>query len=74
MHDLADLEGRGLPGVGIATTEFIQAAQMQARSLGYHPPMVFVAHPIQDRTDAELRGLADAAYAGIVAALCAPAH
>lgn len=71
MHDIADLESRGLPGVGVASTEFIQAAAAQAKSLGIEPAMVFVAHPIQDRTDAELRALADAALPAIVQRLVA---
>ncbi len=69
MHDIADLEGRGIPGVGIASTEFVQAAAMQSRSLGFDPAMVFVAHPIQDRTDEELRQLADQALESILDAL-----
>ena len=44
---------------------------MQAKSLGIDPAMVFVAHPIQDRTDDELRALADAALPGILARLVA---
>ena len=44
---------------------------MQAKSLGIDPAMVFVAHPIQDRSDDELRALADAALPGIVARLVA---
>ena len=71
MHDIADLESRGLPGVGVASTEFIQAAAAQAQSLGIDPAMVFVAHPIQDRSDDELRALADAALPGILARLVA---
>jgi hypothetical protein len=71
MHDIADLESRGLPGVGVASSEFTQAAAMQALSLGFDPAMVFVAHPIQDRSDDELRALADAALPGIVARLVA---
>ena len=66
MHDIADLEGRGIPGVGVASTEFVLAAQMQSRSLGFDPAMVFVAHPIQDRSDAELRALADSAVDQII--------
>ena len=66
MHDIADLEGRGIPGVGIASTEFVLAAQMQSRSLGFDPALVFVAHPIQDRSDAELRALADSAVDQII--------
>ena len=44
---------------------------MQAKSLGVDPAMVFVAHPIQDRSDDELRALADAALLGIVQRLVA---
>ncbi|HCE08993.1 MAG TPA: hypothetical protein DEQ40_10400 [Oxalobacteraceae bacterium] len=59
MHDIADLESRGIPGVAIASTEFVQAAALQSKVLGFDPAMVFVRHPIQDRTDAEMRALAD---------------
>jgi len=57
--------------VGVASTEFVQAAAAQATSLGIDPAMVFVAHPIQDRTDDDLRALADAALPGILARLVA---
>lgn len=66
MHDIADLEQRGIPGVGVASTEFIQAASLQSRALGFDPAMVFVAHPIQDRSDDELRALADDALERIL--------
>jgi hypothetical protein len=56
---MADLEGRGVPTVGIATTEFEQAAEAQAKALGTDPAYVFVPHPIQDRTNEELHALAD---------------
>jgi alkanesulfonate monooxygenase SsuD/methylene tetrahydromethanopterin reductase-like flavin-dependent oxidoreductase (luciferase family) len=56
---MADLENRGIPTVGIATTEFIQAAEAQAKALGTDPAYVFVPHPIQDRTNEELHALAD---------------
>lgn len=56
---MADLESRGIPAVGIATTEFIQAMEAQARALGTDPAYVFVPHPIQDRTNEELHALAD---------------
>ena len=49
----------------------MQAAAMQAKSLGVDPAMVFVAHPIQDRSDDELRALADAALPVIVQRLVA---
>ena len=69
MHDIADLEQRGLPGVFVASAVFVDAAEAQARSLGFDAARVFVAHPIQDRTDDEMRALADAAVDALVAAL-----
>ena len=48
-----------------------QAAQAQNRSLGYEPAVVFVPHPIQDRTDAEMRALADQAFEAILKAVTA---
>ena len=69
MHDIVDLEGRGVPGVFVASSEFIDAADAQSRALGVEPARVFVPHPIQDRTDDEMRALADAAVDEILAAL-----
>ena len=66
MHDITDLESRGIPSVGVASTEFIPAAAAQAKSLGFDAAMVFVQHPIQDRNDDEMRDLAEAAYQEIV--------
>ena len=59
--------------MGVASTEFVQAAAAQAKALGFDPAMVFVAHPIQDRSDDELRALAEAALPGIVKRLVATA-
>lgn len=56
-------------GVFVASTEFVDAAQAQADALGADPARVFVPHPIQDRTDDEIRALADAAVDEIIAAL-----
>jgi hypothetical protein len=69
VHDISDAEARGLPAVFVASNEFRVAASAQARALGFSPAGVFVPHPIQDRTDDEMRAYADAAYAGLVAAL-----
>ena len=71
MHDISDLEGRGIPAVFVASSEFLPAAEAQARSLGFSPACVFVPHPIQDRTDEEMRAHADAAYPEIVRAITA---
>ena len=49
----------------------MEAARAQADALGFDPAAVFVQHPIQDRTDAELHQLADAALAEILEQLTA---
>ncbi len=72
MHDIVNLEAAGVPGVFVASTEFVDAAASQAAALGADPARVFVAHPIQDRTDDEMREIADKAYDEIVAAIVAP--
>ena len=66
---MADLESSGIPAVGVATTEFVEAAAAQKASLGTDPAYVFVPHPVQDRTDAELRAMADAHLDKILALL-----
>ena len=55
----------------VVSTAFIQAADVQAKALGYDPTIVWVPHPIQDRTDAELRAIADKAFDEIVAKMTA---
>ena len=68
MHDIVDLERRGVPGVFVASAEFVQAAVSQSTSLGFPTvARVFTPHPIQDRTDDEMRAYADEAFEAIVA-------
>jgi len=69
VHDISDLERRGIVGVFVASSEFISAAETQSAALGFAAPSVFVPHPIQDRTDTEIRALADEAVDEIVAAI-----
>ena len=71
MHDIVNLESSGLPSVMIASSEFFDAASAQAAALGADPARVFVAHPIQDRTDDEMRALADGALDEILRRLLA---
>ena len=71
MHDITQIEASGVPGVFVASAEFIQAAEAQSVALGSDPARVFVPHPIQDRTDDELRALADGAAADVVRAVTA---
>lgn len=72
MHDISDLERRGIPGVFVATIEFVSAAQAQSASLGIEPARVYTEHPIQDRTDEEMWEIADKAVDELIAALTGP--
>jgi hypothetical protein len=73
VHDISDLEIRGVPGVFVASTEFVDAAVAQSASLGFSSvARVFTPHPIQDRTDDEMRAYADAAFDEILAAVITP--
>jgi len=71
VHDISTLEEQDIPGVLVASIEFRDAARYQAQALGFTPACVFVQHPIQDRTDQEIRNLADAAVDEILASLIA---
>ena len=66
---MTSLEGRGIVGVYVASRGFVEASRAQASALGFEPAAVFVPHPIQDRTDAEMRELAEGALDDILAAL-----
>ena len=70
MHDTFWFELQGTPSVFLASAEFEEAAQAQADSLGMPGVRrVFVPHPIQDATDAEMRVKAEQAFDAIHAAL-----
>jgi hypothetical protein len=69
VHDIADLERRGVAGVYVASSEFVDAGNAQMSSLGVDLEAVYVPHPIQDRTDDEVRALADGALEEIMAAI-----
>mgnify|MGYP003441043448 FL=1 len=70
MHDIVDLERRGVPGVFVASAELVEAAVAQSVALGFPGvARVFTPHPIQDRTDDEMRAYADDAFERIVAAI-----
>ena len=69
MHDIVDLETRGIPSVFVATAAFLDGAERQAKALGFDPAAVYVSHPVQDRTDEEMRAMADEALAKLLASL-----
>ena len=70
MCDLVHLERRGIPAVGIATTPFADEAVEQARLLAMPScRMLYLPHPVQLLTDAELADRADSIFPAVVAAL-----
>jgi hypothetical protein len=70
LHDTFRLEKLGVPSVAVATHEFMMAARAQAAALG-RPDFdaVYVPHPIQDRTKAEIEAKADAVLTELIARL-----
>lgn len=70
LRDVLEFEKVGKPAVLVASSAFVDAAEKQARMLGQpEARRVFVAHPVQDRTDDELRDLARGALEEISVAL-----
>ena len=66
-------EIHGIPSVAIVSSEFEDAAAEQAKALGLDAARCcFVRHPIQDRTDTEMRELADEILGKVIAALTDP--
>jgi hypothetical protein len=63
-------EEKGVPTANVTTTEFIGAAHAQCTALGmpqYEP--ILVQHPIQPKTQDEVRALADQVIDQIIAKL-----
>jgi hypothetical protein len=54
-----NFDSRGIPGVSVVTTGFTDAVEVQSKALGFEPAVIFVPHPIQNRTAEELDKLAD---------------
>jgi hypothetical protein len=70
VHDSVWFEIQGIPSVFIASSEFVDAAEVQSKALGLEEVRrIFVPHPIQDANDDELRAKADAIIDEIVDAL-----
>lgn len=68
-HDLNDLDKKGLAGVSVLTTEFHQAFESQKSAIGLDAASVYVPHPVQNRTTAELHAWADTAIDEILRAI-----
>jgi alkanesulfonate monooxygenase SsuD/methylene tetrahydromethanopterin reductase-like flavin-dependent oxidoreductase (luciferase family) len=70
LRDVLSFEGLDRPAVLVASSAFEDAAAHQSAALG-QPEIrrVLVAHPIQDRTDEELRALAQGAVDQLIRSL-----
>jgi hypothetical protein len=70
LRDVMEIEALGTPAVLAASSAFTQAADEQTVMLG-QPALrrVHVAHPVQDRTDEEVRALARSAVGELLAAV-----
>lgn len=55
--------------MNVVTTEFVDGVTAQSDSLGFEPAVVYVPHPIQNRTTAEIEAIADQVYDKVIAAL-----
>ena len=70
MHDSVFFEINGKPAITIASNQFADAAEVQAKALGL-PDLqcVYVQHPIADNEDEEIRRKADRIVDQLVSAL-----
>jgi alkanesulfonate monooxygenase SsuD/methylene tetrahydromethanopterin reductase-like flavin-dependent oxidoreductase (luciferase family) len=72
LHDSIKLESWGIAATPVATHEFMSAARAQAAALGRADfDAVYVRHPVQDQTRAEMEAKADAVLEEIVGRLTA---
>jgi hypothetical protein len=72
LRDVLEFESAGTPAVLVASSAFTDAATSQCELLGA-PSLrrVLVPHPIQDRTDDEMRDLAREALEAVLGGLTA---
>lgn len=54
------------------TTGFVDGVEAQSDALGFEPAVVYVPHPIQNRTKEEIETIADEAFAKVMALLANP--
>ena len=54
-----NFDSRGIPGISVVTTGFTDAVEVQSKALGFEPAILYVPHPIQNRTADELKKIAD---------------
>jgi hypothetical protein len=72
LRDVVNLEAAGRPALLVHTHSFDEAASRQAEMLGQSAiRRAVVTHPIQDKSEREIRGLAASSVADLVSALTA---
>ena len=69
-HDLNALDKNGLCGVSILTEEFQNAFDAQKSAIGFDAASVYVPHPMQNKTRAELHLLAENFFSVILGKIC----
>ena len=69
---MLELDRRNIPGAMIATSAFESAVDAQAAVWAFKPAVVYVPHPLQNRSDQEVATLADEAWEAILAAITSP--
>ena len=67
-----NFDSRGIPGVSVVTTGFTDAVETQSKALGFEPAILYVPHPIQNRTADELNKIADDAAEKALKLLISP--
>ena len=72
VHDMSEIELKGIPSVFVSTVELIDGAEVRAKACGFQHTAVYTEHPIQDRTDAEMVDIADKAFELVVEGLAGP--
>ena len=55
--------------MNIVTPGFVDGVEAHSESLGFDPAVVYVPHPIQNRTKAEIEAIADEAFAKVMVLL-----
>ena len=61
----------GLAGVSVLTEEFRDAFENQKAAIGLDAASIYVPHPMQNKTTAELHAFAEQSVDEILAAICA---
>ena len=58
--------------MSVVTTGFTDAVDKQSKALGFEPAVIYVPHPIQNRTAEELAKIADDAVEPVLRLLTQP--